>query len=92
MSQVTDMSEMLSQAKSFNQDLSKWNVGKVTNMQGIFSGASAFKQTLCGEAWAIPKASKKSMFVDSPGTISCIRFQPKITMDLIAALDACLGR
>jgi surface protein len=37
------------QAKAFNKNLSKWNVGKVTDMQFMFMEAAAFNQNLC--AW-----------------------------------------
>ena len=51
--------------KSFNQDLSKsivdeltkWNVDKVTNMQVRFSGTTSFK-ILCDEKWGNPKLFK----------------------------------
>jgi surface protein len=42
LSLVTSMEEMFSQATSFNQDLSAWDVSNVTNMNSLFSGASIF--------------------------------------------------
>ena len=42
MSNVTDMSEMFDDAKSFNGDISKWDVSSVTNMRGLFSHAELF--------------------------------------------------
>ena len=35
-------------AKSFNQDIGKWDVNKVTNMQQIFTNAEVFDQDLSG--------------------------------------------
>ncbi|GMI16847.1 hypothetical protein TrLO_g6235 [Triparma laevis f. longispina] len=35
-------------AKQFNDDISKWNVGRVENMEGMFNGAELFNQDLSG--------------------------------------------
>ena len=51
-------------------DMSKWDVSSVTNMGGMFLGATSSKQTLCGAAWVRSKASKTLMFVVSFGSIS----------------------
>merc|ERR1712032_338731 len=61
---------MFDGAHSFNQDLSKWDVSRVTDMQQMFTEASAFQQTLCGAAWVNSRASKIDMFYGSPGSIS----------------------
>ena len=61
---------MFADAKSFNQDLSKWDVSAVSDMALMFSGASAFKRKLCGIAWVKSKADTRDMFMDSPGSIS----------------------
>ena len=47
-SQVTDMTQMFSNARSFNQDISNWNVSSVKNMYGMFMGAEMFSQNLSG--------------------------------------------
>ena len=33
------MNDMLNSARKFNQDISKWDVSNVTNMEDMFSGA-----------------------------------------------------
>ena len=64
------MEHMFSDAKSFNQDLSYWDVSAVSHMALMFLGASAFKRKLCGIAWVKSKAKKRGIFMDSPGSIS----------------------
>ncbi|MEI6590643.1 MAG: BspA family leucine-rich repeat surface protein, partial [Actinomycetes bacterium] len=39
---LTSMDHMFSPNQTFNQDLSSWDVSSVTNMDGLFSGASSF--------------------------------------------------
>ena len=41
-------STMFCGARSFNQDLSAWNVGNVTNMGFMFYSAKSFNQDLSG--------------------------------------------
>ena len=65
---MTKMQSMFGEAKSFNADLSKWDVSKVTNMAKMFKGASSFAQTLCG-AWFASTANKEDMFEDSSGRV-----------------------
>ena len=64
------MFTMFKEATSFNQDLSKWDVSRVTDMDYMFAGATAFKQSLCGEAWVNSKATNNGMFDRSSGSIS----------------------
>ena len=44
-SQIEDMSYLFS-STGFNQDISSWNVSNVTNMEGMFNGASSFNQPI----------------------------------------------
>ncbi len=43
---VTDMSNMFSVCRAFNQPLNNWNVSQVTNMSSMFEGCTAFNQPL----------------------------------------------
>ena len=40
---MTNMAWMFHSASSFNRDLSKWDVSKVTDMSDMFCAATAFK-------------------------------------------------
>ena len=52
---------MFFQASAFNGDLSKWNVGQVTNMDNMFNGAKSFNQDL--SKWNVRKvANMRNMF------------------------------
>ena len=61
-SQVKDMSEVFYLTRStFDEDISRWNVGNVTNMTSMFEGASAFNQDI--SSWNVSKVtSMKKMF------------------------------
>ncbi|MGK0414365.1 MAG: surface protein [Polaribacter sp.] len=43
---ITDMRNIFNGARSFNQDLSSWDVRSATNMSSMFSGATSFNQDL----------------------------------------------
>ena len=61
---------MFVSATSFNGDISKWDVSRVTDMDTMFKDAAAFEQKLCGVDWVQSKATKTSMFEGSQGSIS----------------------
>ncbi|SDL50311.1 BspA family leucine-rich repeat surface protein, partial [Kriegella aquimaris] len=46
LSLVTDMSSMFSQATTFNEDISSWDVSKATDMSGMFYNATNFNQDI----------------------------------------------
>jgi surface protein len=50
-SRVTCFADLFSDATGFNQDLSTWNVNSATDMQRMFHGTRAFRQSLCSPAW-----------------------------------------
>ena len=52
---------MFFQASAFNGDVSKWNVGKVGNMDNMFNGAKSFNQDL--SKWNVIKVTNmRNMF------------------------------
>ena len=53
----------------FNGNLSRWQVGQVTNMRSMFNGATSFNHQL-GGAWSQSTASRTGMFSNSPGSIA----------------------
>ena len=63
------MSHMFFEKSTFNQDLSNWDVSRVTNMSWMFASAKGFDQELCGASWVRSKADKLEMFSGSPGSI-----------------------
>jgi surface protein len=46
-SEVTDMSSLFFQKRSFNDDIGFWNVSKVNNMSRMFGIAESFNQDIC---------------------------------------------
>ena len=56
---------MFDSTNAFNQDISAWNVSKVTNMWQMFHGAEAFNQRLC---WDLnPSVDTRQMFDGTRG-------------------------
>ena len=52
------MSNMFNGAINFNQDISRWNTGNVTNMSGIFNSAINFNQNISN--WNVTKVTDMS--------------------------------
>jgi surface protein len=50
-----DMTGMFRGAIVFNQDISNWDVSKVTDMTGVFRGATVFNQDI--SSWDISKVT-----------------------------------
>ena len=81
------MRSMFSGATSFNADISKWDVSKVTDMGEMFKGAESFNQKLCGAAWVHSMAQKYHMFGLSTGSICWV---PQSKEELQYAIQMCL--
>ena len=55
------MPEMFRESEAFNQDISNWDVSKVTDMSHMFREATSFNQNLSG--WCVsPITSSPSNF------------------------------
>lgn len=61
--EVTEMYGMFLNATSFNQDISTWDIGKVSLFQFMFQGATSFDQSLA--AWNISSATNMSTMLNN---------------------------
>ena len=60
------MEKIFFKAVNFNQDLSSWNAGAVTNMDCMFYGAANFNQVSCWDTNELTSAH--GMLEQSPGS------------------------
>ena len=58
---LTDMSSLSNGKSNFDEDISGWDVSRVTNMYAMFQGATAFNQDIGG--WDVSRvANMQNMF------------------------------
>ncbi|WP_143700564.1 BspA family leucine-rich repeat surface protein, partial [Vibrio splendidus] len=60
---ITDFSSLFFYKKSFNQDISGWDVSSGTNFAGMFFGSSSFNQDIGG--WDVSKGTNLSFMFNS---------------------------
>lgn len=70
-SNVTNMSDMFRNAILFNQDVSNWNIEKVTSMESMFLGAAAWSSTYYEAALLDWKDQTLLADVDWTNTTAC---------------------
>lgn len=58
---ITNLSSMITDLPSFNQDLSGWDVSNVTDISYLFSGCSSFNQDIGG--WDVSNVTNMSVFL-----------------------------
>lgn len=66
------MEGMFSLSTAFNQDISSWDVRRVTDMQTMFFGAALFRRNLCpwGSRMKLNEPATRLMFL---GALACPR-------------------
>ena len=68
LSRVTDMRYMFKNAKSFDGDVSGWDVSGVADMSGMFWGASSFDGDVSG--WDVSKVTDMNFMFDSAASFN----------------------
>jgi surface protein len=83
-SKVTDMHNLFSGYKNFNQPLNDWNVSNVENMASMFAGCSSFNQPL--NDWKVSKVEDmSSMFA------GCSSFNQPLNKWNVSGVDSFFG-
>ena len=80
------MDSVFRSAGSFDSDLSKWSINKVTILANIFMN-SGFDRTICGSKW-----SSLSAFSDGKGRSGCCnsgRYMSNYNLDPFVEANAC---
>ncbi|WP_342257554.1 BspA family leucine-rich repeat surface protein [Spiroplasma endosymbiont of Nomada ruficornis] len=65
-SEITSLSYMFTRAKSFNQDLSKWNVSNVTDMSAMFGKNWEFNANISN--WNVSKVTTMNSMFSAAGS------------------------
>lgn len=73
---ITDMSSMFEGCTSFNQDISAWDVSKVTVISYMFQNCTSFNQDLSSMVF---KSSVKRNYYDRGATAWNTAYRPKFT-------------
>ena len=81
LSRVTDMSSMFANARSFNGDISDWNVSSVTDMSSLFWFARSFNQNI--GSWDVSSVQDMSRMFDDAASYN----QPLNSWDVSAVQD-----
>ena len=73
---IYDRSNRFQFSFKLNQDVSKWDVSRVTDMSLMFYKAESFAQKLCENAWIFSTAKQSNMFVFSSGGMCTTTMTP----------------
>ena len=83
---ATDMSSLFQNKRSFNADISKWGVSRVTNMNYMFHDTTSFKHKICGAACLI----SPMMCTTTTTTTGSPVFSPRSKAEVKGVIEACL--
>eukprot|EP00961_Rhodomonas_salina_P054462 731729-Rhodomonas_salina.2 len=67
-SQITDMSSLFRDERTFNLNIGAWNTGSVTDMSNMFYGAFAFNQDISG--WDVSSVTSMQQMFMRPSVIN----------------------
>jgi surface protein len=80
---------MFLNAKAFNQNISGWHVGKVTNMTYMFHNATSFNQNI--GSWDVGKVTDMSYMFSSPAAVSSFAQPRKVLSILFKVIEVLLN-